>query len=193
MMNFYQIKYDVGYFGEIKEYSRLFPLELVEVLTLQEYSLIVDSLNSIIKLPPYLSILNSLVLFIIIPLNIFLFIFHRNSLVQIVLLIVMLVLFLCLVVFNAYEYLMPKKKIKNFMCELNIEFNKKNISFEIDSRYIVMVFFNYQDHYNIPQPFSKMQMIDLPSIVQNGDYYIKIDFEENINCSDKIRGEGDTT
>ncbi|EAL66957.1 hypothetical protein DDB_G0281321 [Dictyostelium discoideum AX4] len=106
-------------------------------------------------MPYYLSILNSIALFLIFPINIFLFIFHHNSWIQTFFLLFLIVFSIFLFSINIFELYLPKKRIITFIEELNNEYSNRLISFHINQEEDIVLLYPLPDHFykNVPFPF----------------------------------------
>ncbi|KAN0030939.1 hypothetical protein ACTA71_009589 [Dictyostelium dimigraforme] len=156
LFNQYIFKYRQGFYGH-GEYDTVYPITLIDTLSSQEFIFIVNNLNY--KMPYYLSIINSITLFLNLPINIFLFIFHHNSIVQILFLIFLVTSSLFLLVLNIFEFYLPKKRIGTFIEELNNEYSNRLISFHLDQEENIVLLYPYPEHFykNIPIPFYQQQ------------------------------------
>ncbi|KAN0009289.1 hypothetical protein ACTFIU_006568 [Dictyostelium citrinum] len=152
LFNQYIFKYKQGFYGH-REYDTVYPIALIDSLSSQEFIFIVNNLNY--RMPYYLSILNSIGIFLIFPINIFLFIFHHNSLIQTIFLLFLIVSSIFLLAFNIFELYLPKKRIKSFIQELNNEYSNRLISLHINQDEDIVILFPYPDHFyiDIPIPF----------------------------------------
>ncbi|KAM9999167.1 hypothetical protein ACTFIZ_002727 [Dictyostelium cf. discoideum] len=152
LFNQYVFKYKQRFYGH-REYDTIFPIALIDSLSSQEFIFIVNNLNY--KMPYYLSILNSIALFLIFPINIFLFVFHHNSWIQTFFLLFLIVFSIFLLAINIFELYLPKKRIITFIEELNNEYSNRLISFHINKEEEIVLLYPYPDHFykNIPFPF----------------------------------------